>query len=339
MKRVLLLASFFSALAVNAQTLTADDTLHTGDMIDYWVMDSSVTNLDGVTGAGVTWDYSGITAYNIGSKADNIVDAAGTTWDTDFPNSDYMEDLTDGVKTYFRNTSDAMVVDGFTYDDGANVIVVKYDVDSLTALSYPMMQGDSYTDDIEGTGSTDALAADVDLAGTATVNADGSGTLTLGSTDFTDVLRVKTTEESSGLVLGISITITRVSYVYYQPGGTNDMPIFRIDSINADLGIAGVSSFKSAQSNTQIMDYVGNEDIQTVEDFKIFPNPANDVATVVMGEDVEVMTMYNALGEQVYQIVDPSVNVQINTAAYTPGVYFVELKQGNAKSTQKLVIK
>ena len=339
MKRVLLLASFFGALAANAQTVTADDSLHTGDIIDYWVMDSTVNNLDAISGAGVTWDYSAITAYAIGSKADNIVDAAGTTWDADFPESDYMEDLTDGVKTYFRHTADEMIVDGFTYDDGTNVIVVKYDDDSLTALEYPMAQGDSYTDDIAGTGSTDALAFDVDLIGTATVNADGSGTLTVGSTDFTDVLRVKTTETSSGTALGITISISRVSYAYYQPGGSNDMPIFRTDSINADLGIAGVTSYKSAFSSVEITTYIGEEELQTVEDFKIFPNPADENATVVMGKDVEVMTMYNALGEQVYQIVEPSMNVVINTAAYTPGVYFVELKQGDAKSTQKLVIK
>mgnify|MGYP001018281227 CR=1 FL=1 len=57
-----------------------------------------------------------------------------------------------------------------------------------------------------------------------------------------------------------------------------------------------------------------------------------------MNEDVEVMTIYNTLGEQVYQIVDPASNVQINLAAYETGLYFVELKQGDVIKTQKLIV-
>ena len=337
MKRVLLLAAIATCSASMAQTLNITDTTSIGSSIDYWVVDSNVVTLDAVTGTAVTWDYSDILAYNLPMQTNTVVDVVGTTWESDFGAASYMEDFTDGLKTYFSHTATETIINGFVLEGDFEIVMV-YNTDPLVALQYPMNQGDTYVDDIIGEATATGIPLPITMTGTATVTADGTGTLKIGDTDFTGVIRVKTVEVTSGTTPFGPADVTRTSYNYYQVG-SYEMPIFRIDDIVVEIPAAGTLGFRSAYSIEQITDYVGVEESVELNEFTIYPNPATDVATIKMTNKVESLTVYNAVGQVIEQIQNPATNVNLNTSQFETGIYFVELKVGENISTKKLVIK
>lgn len=336
-KGLLLLAIGFGTVA-SAQSLTIDDTLSTGDSRAYYPLDSNAVNLSGTTGAGVTWNYSTIAGYNgVTPSTNTVVVASSTAWAADYPISDYCEDFENGVRTFFRNVGTDVLVDGFVYNDGTNEFIVTYDVDELKALSFPMSMGSTYTDPISGTAAI-PLVGDVSVTGEATVTADGTGTLTIGTNSYTNVIRVHTDEESSGTFFGQNITLIRRSYVYYDLDDANDMPIFRHDEVIADLDAGGTYGFQAVYSKDQVTNYVGTEEADMTQ-FSVYPNPATDVLNIVVPEGVTEMTIVNSLGQVVNTYLLPQGTITLNTSDFATGVYLVKAKSSNGITTRKVTIK
>ena len=81
-------------------------------------------------------------------------------------------------------------------------------------------------------------------------------------------------------------------------------------------------------------------------DLAIFPNPATSVATVSFsleaGRNVSV-NLFSVTGGMIGNVYEGistagKNTVRLNTAGYTPGVYFVELQIDNQVSYSKLII-
>src|SRR5687768_8075247 len=94
MKKALLFSAVFSGLAASAQTFTAADTLQPGMSTVYYVMDSSAATMSGVTGMGVTWDYS--TLYGeigVATNDDDVMLASAAPHAGTFTEAEYNDDL------------------------------------------------------------------------------------------------------------------------------------------------------------------------------------------------------------------------------------------------------
>jgi hypothetical protein len=339
MKHAILFLGLIGGFAANAQ-LTIDDTLYTGDAIAYYTLDSNAADLAAITGAGVTWDYSLIAGYNgITPNSDDVVDAASTSYSTDFPTTNYCEQLTGGVWTFFSNddATDRVMVDGFVYDDGTTTFTVAYNVDNLIALQYPVNLSDTWTDPIEGTATIPAVGS-VDVVGQAIITCDGTGTLKIGTNTYPNVIRVHVDEESEGTFFGQTIIMTRESFVYYDLDATNPMPIFRHDAVYADLDAGGIYGFSAVYSKDQVTNFVGMENSTEVA-FNVYPSPATDVITVETGAENAEVSILNAAGQIVRNITATSPKEVVDISSLDPGIYVVKVKVGTSVGSKSITIK
>jgi hypothetical protein len=341
MKTPLLLLGISISFLGAAQSITLSDTLSTGDATAYYVLDSNVVDLAGVTGAAVTWDYSAIGAYDMAPNNNNVINRTASAYAADFPTARYSEDFENSVKTFFTNVpgSSEVHVQGFVYIDGSNTIKIKYDDDALISQKLPMDLGDTYTDAISGSAVVAAFPA-IDIDGEATVVADGTGTLKVGGNTYTDVIRVHTTEFTEGTAFGGPLEITRESYVYYDIASQN-MPIFMHIFVELDAGSFGVFGFKATYGKDMITDYVGVNDIlNTTAELSIYPNPVvGNIATISTEAGTQSIQILNTIGQVVLTVNNPAVLEEVNVADLKSGVYFVQATKNGTVQTSKFVVK
>ena len=341
MKKTLLFVSLFALTLTRAQSITVDDTLSTGDVMYYYAGDTSVTNYDAITGAGVTWDYSNLAYADAASTTamqDTVIDIVNSTYASDYPGADYHDRFDTGVQTFLSNTPDSVITYGFVFNDGSSDYVIRYNIDPLTSAKFPMNLGVSYTDAIDGDAVLPAPAGVTALSGTATITADGTGTLILGGSTYTDVIRIKTVEVLNGTIAIIGpVTVTRTSYVYYS-NSTSDMPVFIHGGVFADLGATGSIDLKTIWSKDMLTGFAGIENETLKPEISIYPNPANNNVTITSNNAKELV-IFNSVGKEVKIITNPLSTENINISDLPKGIYFVQVKNGNSILTKKLVIK
>lgn len=358
-KNLLLIAGLIPALFSQGQTITAADTLSTEDVMHYFAGDTSFTDYDNITGAGVTWDYSLLEYDDVDNQTtskDTIIYREDSDFSSDYPNALYEDNFQTTIRSFFSNeeispTEVNVIVHGFVFDEGENTFKFVYNDDPLESLQLPMALNDTYTDDIEGEGSVSAVPLlTVDMTGDATVTADGTGTLNLGEETYTDVIRIKTVEYVSGTAPSLQplfpfdggpVSVLRTSYVYYSPS-TSDMPIFVYGSIAAEFATIGTINFKTLWS-------VDSLHVPEVDDLSvgsnnldagilIYPNPANSELNV-QSENVDKVSIYNTMGQNVINISTPKNSETLDISKLPKGIYFVRFDKGNSTITKKIIIK
>ena len=57
----------------------------------------------------------------------------------------------------------------------------------------------------------------------------------------------------------------------------------------------------------------------------VYPNPANDVLHLELGDVTTDVVIYNSLGQEQMRIDAVSGSVEMNVTALTPGLYFVKI--------------
>jgi hypothetical protein len=90
-----------------------------------------------------------------------------------------------------------------------------------------------------------------------------------------------------------------------------------------------------------------NEVNNNIEEISLMPNPASQMATLRFKLDHSVDTrieIFNVLGQNVSTINTQKAaagyhNVQLNTAEFNSGIYFVNVIAGDKTSTIKMVVK
>lgn len=81
-----------------------------------------------------------------------------------------------------------------------------------------------------------------------------------------------------------------------------------------------------------------NEVSRTAFAAKMYPNPSTDVLYIELADQNNSMiTVLDASGKQVYDQAVNSRLVQINTAPFTAGIYFVQIKSGNKTATARFI--
>lgn len=82
----------------------------------------------------------------------------------------------------------------------------------------------------------------------------------------------------------------------------------------------------------------GINDIETVENINVRPNPAQDYF-FIEGQNIVSVEVFNAIGQNVEKLEVRSNNVKINTSKYNEGIYFVKiLSLDNKMEIKKVVI-
>ncbi len=336
----LLTGLFVSAFGLGAYaqpTLNAgNNATIAGESQTYYIADSNAVDYASTTGAGVTWDYSSLWMY--GQTADNDVTASSNT---DFPSSAISDNLENSLDIYRNNYADSIVAQGYvlTIPGMGNATVTL--TDELRLMEYPFTYGNSFTDDLDGEASVAISPFPVPYSGSIVVEADGYGTLELGTTTFNNVLRVKVSETSSAdaTLLGAGvIPIIRTQYFYYEPG-TSKFPVLMYVTmdINGTVSSAVYSSISLPANNIEE---------NTLSAFNLSPNPANNMVNINVSSETSSSAQMNILSS-VGQVIS-SENVQLNKGnnvirknldGLSSGIYFVRISKGTQNITKKLMVK
>ena len=114
---------------------------------------------------------------------------------------------------------------------------------------------------------------------------------------------------------------------------------YGVYAINIDVNEAGVYN-NIDEVWTGIWNNIGVSENTKIENLKIYPNPANGMATIKVGtNDPYTLTVANIMGQVVHTVKGKQSEVQLNVANYPAGVYIVNVKTANATASQKLIIK
>ncbi len=342
MKKTLLFCGLLTSSLLNAQSLTASDTLSSGIFLNYYSADTSANEYASVAGSGVTWDYNNIgylDAANTGMHKDSVIDMANATSANQgyYPLAAYQEQFDTGIQSFFTNYgADSVVTYGFIFNDGTTDNVIRYQNDPLTSAKFPMALGTSYTDAVDGEAIANGVTAA--MSGAATINVDGTGTLLLAGNSYTNVIRVKTIENISGTVpLVGNVTITRTSYMYYD-GSISKLPLFIYGKVDADLGAMGVTHVKTVWSKDPLNGIAGIENVKTLPSVSIYPNPATSIVNIST-KNASTLKVINSIGQTIYSTNVSNDTQTIDVSNFATGVYFVEISNATEKITKKLVIK
>ena len=174
------------------------------------------------------------------------------------------------------------------------------------------------------------------------VTADGTGSLKVGGVEYTNVIRVHTVENTSGMIVvfGTTLSVTRESYLYYDIDNFN-MPIFIHASIVAEVGVAGTFGFTAVYSRDEVTEYVNVDATNSTDiNLSVYPNPATgDFATLTCPAGTETIAIMNTLGAVVYTINTPSTVETINLSNFAKGIYFVQTTKAGTTKTLKFIVK
>ena len=82
-------------------------------------------------------------------------------------------------------------------------------------------------------------------------------------------------------------------------------------------------------------------DVETIEEknIDIYPNPSNGVFNVRLNDLNSVVTVYNTMGQIVYQMSDMTNDIEIDLGDITPALYFINIKNSEIDHTEKIVIR
>lgn len=97
-----------------------------------------------------------------------------------------------------------------------------------------------------------------------------------------------------------------------------------------DFGTMAYHSFKLVKKPDMVGD---NADAG----FKVYPNPANNML-YVEGEDIELVEIYNSLGQRVLAVEGMAEQTSVDVASFNNGVYVVRVVSGEGISTKKVSI-
>jgi len=344
MKKVLLSLVVLTSLSASAQTFTVDDTLAAGNSQTYFVADSNAVDLNAVTGTGLTWDYSGLMKYALAPNLDTVINAIDSPDAANFPTAQHNDVMNGGSSIFFTNYPDSVITNGYTFIIDGNEIRIKHSTDPMKSMELPMSQGDTFQDSIYGEiDAPDYMISGDPTLGQVTVTADGTGTLNLGTSSFTNVIRIELVEilEATINVAGTDYDgdVTRTVYSYYDLANQKE-PIMLHATILVVVPIAGLSlGYTAVYSSVDLPELGAGLNIEDISTLDIYPNPASDAVNVSVPENSNELTIINSLGQTVYTLNNPSGTETIDLKELNSGVYFVQIEKDGAIKSKKLVIK
>lgn len=84
---------------------------------------------------------------------------------------------------------------------------------------------------------------------------------------------------------------------------------------------------------------LSNNEFEAVAAMKVYPNPVNDMFTISLDREIDNITIYNLLGQEVITKVVKANEAAIDVSGLGAGTYFVKAASGNDVKTSKIIKK
>lgn len=314
-----LLACCIIPVVLSAQpTITTNEFYRIGSVMRMVNCDPGTVNAGG-SGAGQTWDFSGVVA----SGGTSVTSVALNT-NTEFNTANLAVTLPNGDMHYMKVNS------GESYLQGVVSGGVKYNYNDYITSKRPFTYNSSYVDSY-----TVVVTSPLKYGtGFITVTGDAYGTLKLPTGTFNNVLRVKKYQTQSDSVSGMpSGYSSKVSYLWFD--AVHASPLFRIDSASGTTS-SGITAMylenplavnDVAAPNTSYSGYLGNNTLVLAGDFRL-------------GKEYN-MILNNVIGNKVMEerfVATDNVRKFIVNGQLKPGIYMVSLSE-IANPSSRVMIK
>lgn len=339
MKKTLLFVSITITMLGNAQQMDQSNEPTIGALSTLYLCDSFATNMDAVTGSGVTWDYSTIGGYSGQTRDIEVVDPSLTTYASDFPTSQKTYYVGSNFKNYYASTASQKTSQGFVFTEPTfGDVIAKFDTDEQIVATYPFALGNSIADVFSGTLIYQSGTQTTTATGNGEAVIDGQGTLMAGASSVPNVIRYKLVDTSYATVSNpfpISLQFVRNQYEYYDYASSN-LPVF----VHSTISVSNVGAPNPISEQTLVLSayaptgQVGLTEMNKI-DFKLYPNPATDKLFVGGISKDAVVEIIDQSGRIVLSTVQGSGYVDISSI--DKGMYIVNVKDGNSVGTQSLV--
>lgn len=352
MKKIYLFAFSLIAISqVKAQlTLTkAANEPIIGDSYITKTLDTNGTALPlNVVGTNVTWNIANV--IETSATSTNSYSAPGSGASSYPGTTIVLEDQGTGNTSYYKSTASSYELVGAELSLGGIGAQLNYNTNSAIIAQYPITMGYTNTDPVAGTVTASTLTGTFN--GTVKTTADGTGTLNFvgGGSNFTNVLRIKTTQNLTFSISGGFITGTIDQSIYNFYHSSSKWPLFtatynHVFSNNVIVPIDDTVNDVMALSTV----IVGiKERMKAVNDiiFKAYPNPAhNQVAIhfVLTQKESYNIEIVNTLGQVVKSVSKPDLqpglyNEAIDINGLSAGVYHIRVQGKNASGVEKLIV-
>ena len=330
MKINLLISLLLSQICFSQVTITkAFNDPVVGDVVNNKNVVGTVNNAG--SGSGQTFDNSLLTA---GTPIVTTFSTPTSAEITSYPGTTIKS--SDGATTsFFKQSSSKLEITALITTEGT----LSFAGDNATAIQYPFAFGNSVVDNAKGT-FTSTTASGL-IKGTVTITADASGTLIMSGNTYSNVLRVKTVQnfnlyQSSDTFYTFPIgTITGTSYQYYN--ASSKQPL--LSSISGNISVPILSFNQSTnQAVAQSTAFLGTKDVQFVEDFVIYPNPAQNFIKLKGNIDNQLeVEIFSFEGKYLKKSLVK--NELIDISNLTPGTYILKLIGKDVQRTIKFIKK
>jgi hypothetical protein len=349
MKKIYLLTfSLFALSQLNAQTsytLTQSNSEPViGDKYATKGIDTSIALPLNISGLNVTWNLTGL--YDTLAVDTNRYISPAADPNSSNYNGVTMVQTNSNGSTYFKSTLNQLELLGLDVTFGGSTATLNYDVNSAVIAQYDMSFGYSNTDVVEG--SINALSSPGTFTGTIHHDLDGTGTLNLNGSSFSNCSRIKTVQNVSfdlnstfGPIQG---TVDQTTYNFYH--SSSKFPIFTYNYFHV-MGAGGFIDQEEYQLSAMANIVIGVKENKLNDViFKTYPNPANNEINlhfVLAQPETYNVEISNTLGQVVKTVslgnFQPGIyNETINTIDLSAGIYTVKVSGKNKQGTEKLVI-
>lgn len=342
MKKPILFTLLLASTMANAQMTTLNEPA-IGESTTMFLCDSLTVNLDGVTGAAATWDYSSLLIQTGETRNVGVVDPASTPFAASYPTSTKAFQVENELTTYFTSTASDRTSQGFQFNEPSiGDALATYTINEQTIVTYPFALGNTVVDTYEGgvDYTFNGFPVSESLLGNAYAWLDGEGTMLFpNGVSVPNVVRYKSVDTAATNipVLGPA-ELRRTQYEYYDYASQN-LPIF----IHTTIGLATLGGGAPLVEFSMILskyegDYMAINEINGFT-FKVFPNPATN--------EVKVQGSFSS--EATGSIIDQSgrvlktMNVQngqtIDIADLAVGSYLFTIEDNGFVTTKTIVKK
>jgi hypothetical protein len=104
-----------------------------------------------------------------------------------------------------------------------------------------------------------------------------------------------------------------------------------------------LKTYYDQMNTTGCGEYEIGVDELKIKTFQIAPNPGVDIVSIALNNDAlnGVLSIYNLEGQKIFQrdISNANASIKLDIRDYPSGMYLVELIQGNARATEKLMVR
>lgn len=336
---VLLFVAALFVRSATAQTLSAAGNIPIiGTSQGMWSTDFQDP---GAAGAGVTWDFSGLTSSS--AVTYSCIDPSTSQWVATLPGATYLLTNSTTDTLFYTSTSNGLEL------VGEDVTYIIYDVqvpfsDNQLTLKLPCSLGTNWVDNIAASYYIDGLGT-ATRTGSFTGNADASGTLMLpGGTEVGAVLRVHTRlqqQDDAGIA---NATHARDEWAWYTQW--SKFPVMRTVSDTILVPLLGINQ---VTRTTEWLDpafvsvHDGSRDAFGLE---AFPSPTDGTVTLTYGSFGNAglrLAVRDLRGQVVLErdlgdLQNGFQRYTLELGALPAGCYAVELRDGSgSRSTVRVV--